>query len=388
MSCTCQRQRTAASFRPPRRLRVASSSAARTAAPAGGLAGVVTTVKNFAALAESWCTYHLSIGFAHLYIYFDDPAELDGLGLASRFPSDRLTAVPHDSRLRKEWARLPHRAAELVPHAACEVQTRQQLNARHAMHLAVARGLDWLLHIDADELFYPGPSMSAPEHFAELSRRGAATFCYMNYEAVPEAHGVRDPFREVSLFKRSLEVIARTAEAREAVDFWAARQSGSFFYYYDNGKAAARVLAETTPLSVHEWLPGSADGMRRWYSNMRECWQGRGNLGEVVRTLDSPARILHYPCYNEQILWVRWKRGNDNYRLKGREEPPPLHARVCTAAQAAFGRAGDAGARAEVRRCFEAMVMLCDEEEVDFQLRVGVCERIEAVARLLRRGED
>ena len=35
-----------------------------------------------------------------------------------------------------------------------EVQSRQILNAEHALYRAAERGLTWLLHIDADELFY------------------------------------------------------------------------------------------------------------------------------------------------------------------------------------------------------------------------------------------
>ena len=192
---------------------------------AGSRAGVVTTVKDFQALADSWCTYHLAVGFEHLYVYFDDPAELDAVGLPSRFPAERLTCIPHDAKLRAEWKKLQMHGAkgsadEYVAYAKNEVQTRQQLNARHAVKLAHARGLDWLLHVDADELFYPGPSGDARAHFASLSTAGAATFCYMNHEAVPETHGIVDPFKEVSLFKRSLELCQPTPEAQEAVGFW------------------------------------------------------------------------------------------------------------------------------------------------------------------------
>lgn len=282
------------------------------AVPRGSRAAIVTTVKDFAAQADSWVNYHLAVGFVHLYVYFDDAAELTQVDLSSRFPASSVTCVPHDAALRKAWGSLPKVDSRMRQLAVNEVQTRQQLNALHAMGLAVARGLDWLLHIDADELFSPGPSADAVAHFGMLSRAGVATFCYMNHEAVPEAHGIVDPFRHVTLFKRSLEVVQRTAEAQAAVGFWQTRQAGSFFYYYDNGKAAVRVAPAARPLSVHEWLPGSAEGMRHWYSNMRDPWAGRGELGGVVKYMQSEACILHYPCYNVGALHVRWKRGNAN----------------------------------------------------------------------------
>ena len=236
---------------------------------------------------------------------------------------------------------------------------------------------------DADELFYPGPKTDAATHFGGLNQAGVATFCYQNHEAVPERHGIIDPFKEVSLFKRSLELVKHTQEAQIAVDFWQCRQDGMFFYYYDNGKAAVRVSEDARPLSVHEWLPGSAEGMEAWYSNMATPWAGRGELGGIVKYMKSEAAILHYPCYNVDALWIRWKRGNDNYRLGGREDPPPLHAMVCRAANAAHAQGGEAAARKVVTKLFEEQVMLTDQGELERQQRSGVCERIRAPMRLL-----
>ena len=351
--------------------------------PAGSRAAVVTTVKNFGALANSWVTYHLAIGFVHLYIYFDDPAELNAIDLNGRFPATSVTCIPHDAALRAAWAALPSMDVKVLRCAETEVQTRQQLNARHAVGLALAHALDWLLHVDADELFYPGAAGDAAAHFGGLSKRQVATFCYCNHEAVPEDHNVVDPFRDVTLFKRCLELIDPTDKAAVSVNFWQERQEGSFFYYYDNGKAAVRVQPNARPLSVHEWLPGSADGMHHWYSNMRQPWPARGELGKVVQYMESDACILHYPCYNVDALWVRWKRGNDNYRLGGREDPPPLHAQVCRAANAAFARGGEAAARRTVNGMFEEHVMLMDAAEAERQQRAGVCERIRAPSRIL-----
>lgn len=264
---------------------------------AGDRAGIVTTVKDFAALADSWCAYHLSVGFDHLFIYFDDAAEMARLNLLARFSSDRITCIPHDDRLRTAWKRLPRTAEALIAHASEEVQTRQQLNARHAMGLAVCMGLDWLLHIDADELFHPGACGDAASHFRQLAADGVETFCYMNYEAVPEAHGVRNPFGELSLFKRCIEAVKRTPASIEAVNVWLARSpdGGSYFYYYDNGKAAVRVHPEATTLSVHEWLPGTPDGTRRWYSNLRDCWKGRGQLDGLVKYKPTDASACTRP---------------------------------------------------------------------------------------------
>ena len=256
------------------------------------------------------------------------------------------------------------------------------------MRLAVERGLDWLLHIDGDELFYPGTAgtdrNSACAHFAELSRLNVSTFCYMNHEAVPERDGITNAFRDVTLFKRCLETIEPSADAQVALDAWQARQEGSFFYYYDNGKAAVRVHPNAKPLSVHEWLPGTPEGLGAWFSNMREPWQGRGPLAQVVRHMPSiDACILHYPCCSSDSLWARYSRGNSNYRLASIEQPPPLHAEVSKAVRAAIAYGGEPAGREAARALFEQKVMLGDEGEVTRQLQAGVCTRIDAAQQVL-----
>lgn len=41
---------------------------------------------------------------------------------------------------------------ELAPFSSTEVPARQSLNAEDAMHKAGDMGLDWLLHLDIDEV--------------------------------------------------------------------------------------------------------------------------------------------------------------------------------------------------------------------------------------------
>ena len=102
-----------------------------------------------------------------------------------------------------------------------------------------------------------------------------------------------------------------------------------------------------------------------------------------LKYMASAACVLHYACYNVEALWVRWRRGMDNYRLGGREHPPPLHAQVCKAADEAFARGGEAAARRTVLRFFEECVMFADKEEVELQRGAKVCVRIGAPSRLL-----
>ena len=306
---------------------------------------IVTTVKGVQSSIDAWVSYHLALGFVHLFVYFDDPVECSSIDLLARFPSSRVSPIPHDDRLRAAWRELPDsehclpRAFDAGNRVGSGLNLRQELNARHAMRLAHSRGLDWLLHIDGDELFYPGLSGDAQSHFSGLANAGVEVFCYINHEGVPETAHTEEPFSEVTLFKRNMDAVPRTATARAAGTFWTDRvDAHSYFLYYDNGKSAARVRPGVRPLSPHEWLPApvtsgsplacKASGtpaavlptFPHVFSNMTSrfptCHVRPGNraaaeaLAGCVVHLPSDAAILHFPICGWQTLMRRWRLGN------------------------------------------------------------------------------
>jgi len=156
------------------------------------------------------------------------------------------------------------------------------------IQLAAADGIDWLLHIDTDELAYPG---GAPEF--SLQRVLAAypadvdTVVFPNYESLPERDDVQDPFTEarpnpdsrmrrrsgppargigtlaisanptltagaqVTLFKRNYHHVVSDAyfKAYHTV----ARGNPNYFITYGNGKSAARVQSGLRPNGAHRW---------------------------------------------------------------------------------------------------------------------------------------
>ena len=79
-----------------------------------------------------------------------------------------------------------------------------------AIELAMKDKVDWLLHIDTDELMYPGGNdgFSLQRVLADFPD-DVDTVVFPNYESLPESDKVHDPFTEVS---RSLT--ANTAGAR------------------------------------------------------------------------------------------------------------------------------------------------------------------------------
>jgi hypothetical protein len=158
---------------------------------------------------DSFICYYLHVGFSRLYLYLDDPNDAS-VGVARRYPTDRVTVRVRDAAFECEWEGLPS-WSRLRLYAATEVQARQMLNCEHAIARCREQGDEWLLHVDSDELLHlPGTESgmsgaggtgggALQRHLAELERLGAILFTYRNLEAVPEALECVDPYRAVRL---------------------------------------------------------------------------------------------------------------------------------------------------------------------------------------------
>jgi hypothetical protein len=396
-------------------------------------AAIVATVRGVRpSSVAAWCSYHLTIGFVRIFLYFDDPEE------CRHAPSDeRVRCIAVDDALAAGWSRLGPPAAEWLPFAASEVQARQALNALHALSACVADGsIAWLVHLDADELFYT-PSLDCRAHFRLLGERGVHALTYANLEAAPERDhepcgstpSIAIPWSHVTLFKHSPRRIPDSPEARAAVDWWRGRAGGAHapaaahspaaahFLYYSNGKSAVRVSARARPLSVHEWIPGSAAGLGCWYSCLGEAdlvqaWPMPADA--AAGTEHANAAVLHYACCSSHALWRRDCGGASRYRLRGTLSAPPIYVQTAIASGAALPADGipeeegelmeweegeegeeeeecggceadeeeDAEARRRVQELFERQVLLEDATEAARQVAAGVCVRVALPATL------
>jgi hypothetical protein len=202
-------------------------------------AAIVTTLRDAGAVIRSFVAYHRTIGFDHFFLFFDDPH--DPALIWARAQSD-VTAIAHDENLRRTWTSLKSYVQE-GDYVSREVMSRQVLNAEHAINLALGKGLRWLLHIDADELFY-APGGTTVEHFASLETKRIDTVTYLNYEAVPEREEIADFFCEVSVFKRPVRP-----------------------------GAAARELIKATPQLMPNFFTTTGMASRRFASTPRACCQ-------------------------------------------------------------------------------------------------------------------
>ena len=95
---------------------------------------------------------------------------------ASRFARCLSRSPPSNKRIRQAF----------VPLTAAGIE------------MAAKDGMDWILHIDTDELVYPGggPEYSIQRVLAAVPA-DVDTMVFPNYESLPERDDVQDPFTEV-----------------------------------------------------------------------------------------------------------------------------------------------------------------------------------------------
>jgi hypothetical protein len=248
-------------------------------------AAIVTTLRDADPVIDSFIIYHLLIGFDHIFLFFDDPRD-PSIAKARKYRN--VTVVSHDGVLRRMWkqTRLYAEDQQLREFLDREVMARQILNVEVAIGLAMENHLDWLLHIDVDELFYC-PGQSVTEHFGSLSVSGIQQINYLNYEAIPERVGIEDYFKEVVLFKKNPQALSGGWFNEAQIDVIRSIEilPDTFFLFYGNGKSAARVTQDLLPAGVHDF------------------WSLPDQKSELLK---EPV-ILHYPCCGFEHFWRKYK---------------------------------------------------------------------------------
>ena len=260
-------------------------------------AALVTTLRGAERVLESFVRYHLGLGFARLYLFFDD-ADDPGLEIVRRLNDSRIETLARGAGLDVEWRKCVQ-YGYYAPHVEHEVMARQSLNAEVAVQRALADHIDWLLHIDADELFHC-PGLDAPAHFSSLAAQEVGRAIYPNCEALCESESIGDFFRDVTLFKvnPNLQPGGRLSAVQQAAADASSKFPPHFFLFYSNGKSAARVIPGLVP-----------DGVHRFHARR---YPRRGQTATPVSTppterVIGDCRILHYACCGFETFLEKYR---------------------------------------------------------------------------------
>ena len=324
----------------------------------GYTVAIVTTLRNAGKALNSFVAYHRAIGFAHLFLFFDDPADPD-LHRARAMPD--VTAFACDAALRETWKTLPayaHHGAGVDS----EVMSRQLLNVDYAMGLARERGHQWLLNIDVDELFF-APSQSVDEHFAALCATPIETVSYLNYEAVPERDEIDDYFREVDLFKLPLGAVQQHLAQPLARVQQIAPQLKPFFHFYSNGKSAVRLTdAPPKPAGVHQFQHATR---------------------ATVAVASQRQFVLHYACCGFETFWKKYTTlGRFDDRWWGRHD---IAASIGTFHLEARDVVMNGG-REQALAFYRERLAISDRRRADELIRVGLLTRFDQPQKIIEQG--
>jgi hypothetical protein len=157
---------------------------------------ISTMARNLDESLLDWCYYHLLL-VDRIYLWLDDPGEAASVHL----PSDRHVRIRVGSQYRKGSV-----------HG--DFMVRQDQNTNRSLELCIRDQIQWLIHLDADELLFPAD----PQLLRSDLSPSHSHVTLLNHEVCPSWH-CGNPFRDCNYFKLN---------------------GRSCFNLYTNGKAAVR----------------------------------------------------------------------------------------------------------------------------------------------------
>ncbi|KAK4378022.1 hypothetical protein RND71_004318 [Anisodus tanguticus] len=133
-----------------------------------------------------------------------------------------------------------------------ELFVKQSLNMEMAIIMARENGVNWIIHLDTDELLHPaGASEYSLRRLLADLPEDVDLAVFPNYESSVERDDVKEPFSEVSMFKKNYDHLPKETYFGNYKE--ATRGNPNYFLTYGNGKSAARVQDYLRPNGAHRW---------------------------------------------------------------------------------------------------------------------------------------
>lgn len=263
---------------------------------------IATTIADAEDSIEQFIEYHLKIGFSRIYIFIDDNNEATE-NLIKSHPN--VVYYMRDEQLLARWQ--PHMQSigrEKCSLLSKEAMIRQELNFYIAHEDAQKEHIDWLLHIDIDELFFPNEN-DLQQHFSELQIQGVGGITYLNYESISTQMDSPSIYLSSKYFKINFFRYKHWIFNKEQLHFiksnpWLGEK---FFKFYQNGKSCIRIYKGKV-----------------YFADVHSIW-GEGH--RRFATSRDPV-VLHFPCarYSDFIKkytrlgsfpdnWLGHKRAGD-----------------------------------------------------------------------------
>ncbi|KAG9442508.1 hypothetical protein H6P81_018362 [Aristolochia fimbriata] len=203
-----------------------------------------------------WIYYHKVIGVGTFFLFVEGQAATSNVsavlqaipGVKVIFRTKELEEKQAKSRIWNEtWL-----SSFFFKPCNYELFVKQSLNMEMAIVMARESGMDWIIHLDTDELIHPaGAQEYSLRQLLSNIPGNVDLVIFPNYESSIERDDIKDPFSEVSMFKKNYDHLPR--ETYFGLYKEATRGNPNYFLTYGNGKSAARVQDHLRPNGAHRW---------------------------------------------------------------------------------------------------------------------------------------
>ncbi|KAI4386543.1 hypothetical protein MLD38_004470 [Melastoma candidum] len=203
-----------------------------------------------------WLFYHKVIGVSTFFLFVEGKAASHDVstvletipGVKVIYRTRELEEQQAKSRIWNEtWL-----SSFFYKPCNYELFVKQSLNMEMAIIMARDAGVEWILHLDTDELIYPaGTSEYSLRLLLSEVPGDVDMVIFPNYESSVERDDVKEPFSEVSMFKRNYDHLPKDVYFGNYKD--ATRGNPNYFLTYGNGKSAARIQDHLRPNGAHRW---------------------------------------------------------------------------------------------------------------------------------------
>ncbi len=231
----------------------------------------ITTSKAPLQQTISHVNYHLSIGVDKVLMYFDDEND-PALEILQHH--DQVICTRCNDNYWKS----------VLGIKSPTIHQKLEANANSGLNQARALGIDWVIHIDVDELVYPSQPLKKV-----LSESGCDVLRFEGLEGVPERETYTNVFVEQTLFRTP--PVARTRKLATVLGCKKSFYYGTYFRGHLTSKSAVRTTAEVQEMGCH--VPKKASE-------------------KVLTKYTSDVKLLHFDCCGFNSWRDKWiRRFND-----------------------------------------------------------------------------
>lgn len=221
--------------------------------------GVVITVKNEARLLRQNVLYHLGIGVAKVFVYLDYTTDngaqtirdIEGVEINNSVAAETYKNRPY---LEKFWSNAKEH------HTA-----RQCLNTFDALQKCKAHKIDWLISLDADELFLSSKdqTLTLNAFFEKANQHEADVVTLEPMEVIARKMAYQNVMQEETLFKTQKNFKSKFDQIYNKIydPYQKTNREVSYWLGHTMGKSAIKVTDNIIPFNVHRYTSITAESI-------------------------------------------------------------------------------------------------------------------------------